>query len=155
MRLHLQLITQTQNSSLSILTVAGDWVCFVLEDGYRQQKVMHETRIPPGVYQIAKRTFGKFFSLYKRKYGHEFVPELLDVPMFSDILMHIGNFITDTSGCLLVGLGAKNNGKDFSVLESEGAYLELYELLKIAFDRGEKVEIEISRELWQKPAIAL
>ena len=155
MRLHLQLIRETPNSSLSILTVAGGWICFVLEDGYRQQKVMHETRIPPGVYQIAKRTFGKFFSLYKRKYGHEFVPELLNVPLFSDILMHIGNIVTDTSGCLLVGLGTKNNGKDFSISDSEAAYLQLYEILKLAFDRGERVEIEISRELWQKPAIAL
>lgn len=155
MRLHLQLIAQTPNSSLSILTVAGNWICFVLEDGYRQQKVMHETRIPPGVYEIKKRTFGKFFSLYNRKYKHEFVPELLNVPLFSDILMHIGNIVTDTSGCLLVGLGAKNNGKDFSISDSEAAYLQLYEILKLAFDRGERVEIEISRELWQKPAIAL
>lgn len=151
MRLHCQLIAETPDSSLSVLTVAGEFLCFVLEDGYRPNKVAGQTRIPPGVYRIAKRTEGGFFDTYRRKYGHLFSIELLDVPGFQFILMHIGNTIGDTRGCLLVALGVDKN-TNFALKKSTEAYLQLYEVVRLAFDRGEPVEIEISRERWMKGA---
>lgn len=156
MRLHLQLIAETKNSSLSVLSLAGEALCFVVEDGYREKKVMHETRIPPGVYRIAARTHGGFFNQYSRKFGHTFVPQLLDVPQFSDILIHMGNTPSDTSGCLIVGAAAGRVGGEWRIVagQSKPAYLELYALLKDAFARGEVVEIEMSRERWMAAAKA-
>lgn len=110
-----------------------------------------ETRIPPGVYNIAKRKAGKFYAQYRNKYRHEFSIEIENVPGFTDILIHIGNTVFDSRGCLLVGLGSVMEGFN-SVTHSEAAYLQVYRLIRQAFERGEKVEIEISRELWQKPA---
>lgn len=150
MRIHVQLIAETPDSSLSVLSIAGKAVCFVLEDGFRAVKVPGETRIPPGVYKIAKRKAGKFYAQYRQKYRHEFSIELENVPGFSDILIHIGNTVFDSRGCLLVGRGVDFNGR-YSVVKSEPAYLEIYSLIKQAFDEGEQVEIEISRELWQRP----
>jgi hypothetical protein len=113
------------------------------------KKVPGETRIPPGVYQIGKRTEGAFYQEYKRKFQHRLALEILDVPGFQYILIHIGNTVGDTRGCLLTGTGVDFNG-NFAVLKSTSAYLTLYEKISEAFDRGEGVEIEISRELWQQ-----
>lgn len=151
MRIHVQLSAQTPDSSLSVLTIAGEFVCFVLEDGYSAEKVYAQTRIPPGVYQVARRTEGGFYAQYKRKYGHEFSIQIANVPNFEHILIHIGNTIGDTAGCLLVGYGVDFNGR-FSVTRSTAAYLYLYNLVKAAFDRGENVEVEISREILQAAA---
>lgn len=147
MRIHVQLIAETPDSTLSIVTVGGEFLCFALEDGCREKKVAGETRIPPGVYQVGKRTEGKFYENYKSRWGHAFAIHLLDVPGFEFILMHIGNVIADTRGCLLVGLGVAFNG-NFAVNQSTAAYLQLYEVVKLAFDKGEAVEVQISRERW-------
>ena len=154
MRLHVQLVAQTPDSSLSVLTVAGEFLCFVLEDGYRATKVKAETRIPPGVYEVKKRKTGGFYEQYKKQHRHEFSIQIMNVPGFENILLHIGNTIFDTAGCLLTGFGVAFNG-NFAVNQSTAAYLQLYEIVKLAFVKGEKVEIEISRELWQKPGIAV
>lgn len=151
MRLHLQLISDTKDSSLSVLTVAGEFVCFVLEDGYRERKEYAKTRIPPGVYAIVKRKTGGFYEQYRDKYRHEFSIQLEKVPGFENILIHIGNTMHDTAGCLLTGLGVTFNG-DFAVSQSTAAYLQVYEIVRLAFDRGENVEIEISRQILQTPA---
>lgn len=148
MRLHVQLIAETENSSLSVMTLAGEFLCFVLEDGYRPEKVRAETRIPPGIYELKKRTIGSFYEQYKIRFGHEFSIHVTDVPNFENILIHIGNTIDDTAGCLLTGLGVSFNG-NFAVSQSTAAYLQIYESVKLAFDKGETAEIEISRELWQ------
>lgn len=151
MRLHLQLVAETMNSSISVMAVAGEFVCFVLEDGYRDKKVKAETRIPAGVYRIEKRTTGGFYEQYRDKLKHDFSIQIVDVPGFENILIHIGNTVKDTAGCLLTGLGVGFNG-NFAVNQSTAAYLQVYETIRLAFDRGDKVEIEISRERWQQPA---
>jgi len=45
--------------------VDGQFVCFGLEDEYREDKVAGETRIPSGTYQVALRKEGGF-----HKSGH-------------------------------------------------------------------------------------
>ena len=151
MRLHVQTIAQTLDSTLSAMTHEGRFLCFVLEDGYREQKVAHLTRIPPGVYRVAQRKEGKFYEKHKARWRHEFVPELMDVPGFKYILIHSGNSVDDTSGCLLVGTIAEFQG-NFHVASSSTAYLKVFALIAGAFAKGEAVEIEISREINQLPA---
>ncbi len=150
MRLHSQLIAETEESSLSVMTLAGEFLCFVLEDGFRLKKVFAQTRIPPGIYNIGKRREGGFYEQYRARWKHDFSIQILDVPQYENILIHIGNTVYDTAGCLLVGLGVAYNGR-FAVNQSTAAYLQVYETIKLAFDKGEKVEIEISREILQKP----
>lgn len=150
MRLHSQLVAETEESSLSVVTLAGEFLCFALEDGFRLEKVDGETRIPPGVYEIGQRREGGFYERYKKSYGHRFALHVLNVPNFEFVLIHIGNTIFDTRGCILVGFGVSYNGR-FAVSQSTAAYLDLYDKVEKAFERGEKVEIEISREILQKP----
>ena len=45
------------------------FLAYTLEDEYRKEKVMHETRIPAGTYEITLRTVGGFHTKYTHKYG--------------------------------------------------------------------------------------
>jgi hypothetical protein len=142
-------VAETPNSSLSVLTLQGRFVCFILEDGYRETKERGQTRIPPGVYRITPRKEGRFFEAYSRKHGCKFVPELADVPGFKYILIHAGNSTGDTAGCLLPGYAVGINSGRFHIMTgtSMDAFLSVYEYIEDAFAGGEEVTIRISREL--------
>lgn len=104
--------------------------CWTLEDIHRPKKVWGKTRIPAGHYRLRKRTWGGKFDRYRRYYGHEFVAEILDVPNYTDVLIHVGNVATNTEGCLLVATNASNafplRGADPSIGQSAVAYKALY-----------------------------
>jgi len=148
MKIEVLLIAETKRCTLSQMRIDGVFQCFVLEDAYRDKKVWGETRIPDGIYQVAARKEGKFYEKYRRLYGHEFVPHLLDVPEFEYILIHMGNSAIDTHGCLLVGncVGIGPTG-DFVILPgySGPAYQALFQRLDAAFAAGDKVEISLNR----------
>jgi len=76
-----------------ILLVDGLFECYTLEDQYQAVKVMHETCIPEGTYNIKFRTVGGFHTKYKERYGnaHYGMLHLQDVPNFTYILIHTGN----------------------------------------------------------------
>jgi len=146
MILTLKEIGSTPNSTGSQLLMDGKPFCFVVEDGYRSKKIKHETRIPAGRYRVVPMKEGKFFYKYSNQFGHAFVPHLLDVPGFEFILIHIGNTIKDTSGCILVnrflGLGTDNN---YIGSDSSSVYKLLYSLMRAALERGEEIWIEVNR----------
>lgn len=141
-------LIETKNSTLSKLMVDDSFFCFVVEDGYRAEKIPGETRIPDGVYNVIKRTEGSFFSRYKKNFGHAYALELENVPGFQYILIHTGNTVEDTRGCLLVADGAAMNKGNFVGVPgtSTPAYLRLYTRIDAAFKAGETVSIALSRE---------
>lgn len=115
------------DATLSSISVDGDFVCFGLEDEYREDKVMHETRIPAGEYPVTLRTVGGFHGRYSKKFSglHKGMLWVRDVPGFEYILIHVGNTDDNTSGCLLVGEGASTSG-ELRVSNSVLAYEKLY-----------------------------
>ena len=106
------------------------FLCYTLEDEYREEKVMHETRIPAGTYKITLRTWGGFHSRYEKRFSDIHIGMLWvrDVPNFDHILIHCGNDDDDTSGCLLVGetQTANSLGSDGFVGGSTRAYKAIY-----------------------------
>lgn len=146
MEIDIILLEQTPDSTLSQLRIDGNFFCFTLEDGFREQKVPGETRIAHGRYQVIKRTVGKFFTTYFRKFRHDFALELEGVPNFQDVLIHIGNTVIDTRGCVLVGCQAAYDGHNFILEQSTEAYLDLYRKIVYAFSRKEKVWCNVIRE---------
>jgi hypothetical protein len=58
--------------------------------------------------------------------------------------MHVGNYHTDTEGCLLPGKGY--SVKDKMVTGSKIAFGEVYELIENAIKRNETVFITITKE---------
>ena len=123
--------------------------CYSLEDQYQAQKVMHETCIPEGKYEIKLRTVGGFNERYSRKYPtmHRGMLWIQDVPGFEYILIHQGNNDEHTSGCLIIGDTQQDLDVNFNgmVGSSANAYKKLYPKVSGAILAGEKVTIEYSK----------
>jgi len=97
------------------------YICDTLEDTYRdltkEKKVYAKTAIPLGVYDIKLS--------HSPKFGRT-MPYLLNVPNFTYIMIHWGNTVYDTAGCVLVG---KKSG--YGILkDSKKTFLKVYELIK-------------------------
>ena len=121
------------------------FLCYSLEDEYRNYKVKHETRVPAGTYQIQLRKVGGFNARYAKKYGdfHKGMLHVQDVPGFEYILIHTGNTDEHTSGCLIVGDSQENNQivKDGFIGKSVQAYKRIYPAIADAILNGEEVTI--------------
>ena len=117
-------------ATLSQVLIDGAFQCFGLEDEYREEKLAAETRIPAGVYKVGLRDTGGFHNHYSAKFPdfHKGMLQVLDVPGFEYILIHIGNTDKDTAGCLLVGQSAVTDcDADYlAVGSSKSAYTSLY-----------------------------
>lgn len=133
-----------------MLFIDGVFECFTLEDQVREgSKVMKETAIPLGEYEIKYRNIGGYDSKYRARYGtdwHNGMLELQDVPNFTYILIHTGNTDEHTAGCLLVGETQQDldKGKDGFVGGSGDAYKKFYPKVRDALNAGEKVTIRYS-----------
>lgn len=150
MRLVLSRFASDAQSTLGRLSIdTGVFSCFTLEDEARAVKLMHETRIPKGTYRLRLKPLGssRFDDGYLKRFGvgfHRGMIELMDVPGFTGVLIHIGNFESDTSGCILVGMGHVLDARGYhSVTQSAEAYRRLYPLLRDALLAGDDVTIEI------------
>jgi hypothetical protein len=135
-----------ENSTLGLLYIDGGFQCFTIEDEFRTEKVMHETRIPEGIYELGIRDEGGFHERYKSKFKgiHKGMIQVMDVPNFEYILLHIGNWEDQTSGCLLLGNSAKQNVTGSGmVIESKIAYLRVYPLIMRQLQKGKKVYLNI------------
>ena len=137
-------ISETKNSTLSKLESDGTFLCFIIEDGHREIKEYSMTRIPEGTYEIIKRKWGRFYKRYTRRFGFDFVPELINVPNFTDILIHCGNTVKDTSGCLLPNMKATIEDDNFKGEQSSKAYELLHLWIRNGLRKG-KVTLEIKR----------
>lgn len=140
--------------SIGKLYVDGKYICDTLEDTDRnlyqgmgedwikQKKVYAETAIPFGRYRITLKVQSPKFSkkkMYEKCKGY--LPRLIDVPCWEGVLIHCGNYPKDTLGCILVGY----NQIKGAVVNSTQAFWKLYDLMKAADDRGEKIYITIQK----------
>ena len=130
------------DSTLGVLSIDGRPMCYTLEDEIRLQKVYGETAIAEGTYEITLRTEGKFYERYK-KFDHEGSLWIRNVPEFTEVLIHIGNYPKDTDGCILVGMEPTFEDK---IIRSTDAYLLIYEEIYNALASGGEVWIEIKNE---------
>lgn len=103
-------------------------------------KVKDETAIPRGTYAITlKQISYKFASRPWAKPMKGYLPRLLGVPGFDGVLVHPGNYASQTSGCILPGI----NRQKGMVCDSVAMFNKVYALLKEADDRGENLSITI------------
>jgi len=142
MILTLQRIGRGKNSTLSKLYLDGEFFCFGLEDLVRDQKIKGSTAIPAGTYKLGMRTYGAMNARYKRLFPdlHRGMIQLMAVPNFSYVYIHMGNYYWDTSGCLLVGDYYKFLlDEDYAVFDSGKAYKRLYRLIAAVVQQGDVV----------------
>jgi len=149
MKLEVLRISSESDSSSGLVfdvTNGRKFLCYSLEDEYRNDKVMHETRVPSGTYKILLRKEGGFHGRYTKKYGdmHKGMLHVQEVPNFKWILIHTGNTDEHTAGCLILGDSQENNVlmKDGFIGKSVQAYKRVYPPIAEALENGEEVTIE-------------
>ena len=129
-----------------ILLIDDIFECYTLEDQYQEVKVMHETCIPEGTYDIEFRKTGGFHAKYSERYknAHYGMLHVQDVPNFTYILIHTGNTDEHTSGCLIVGETQQDLevSKDGFIGSSTLAYKKMYAKVAGQLLQGKKVTIE-------------
>ena len=116
MQLTLVRTDRQPNYTIGNLFINGEFFCYTLEDTDRyltsdmslediqSKKIYSKTAIPKGVYFIDMNTVSTKFKdrLWAKPYDGK-LPRLLNVPGYEGILIHVGNTVEDTSGCILVG----------------------------------------------------
>lgn len=121
-----------EKSTIGRLYHNNELLCYTLEDTVRAPgvKIPGETAIPEGVYEI---------ELKMSPRRNKLMPWLKNVTNFTAIQIHSGNDADDTEGCILVG---KRYAQDV-VFDSRVAFVELFAMLKIWIDGGQKVMIAV------------
>jgi len=135
-----------KDATNGMLFIDGIFECYTLEDQYQAVKVMHETCIPEGTYDIKFRKTGGFHSKYSERYknSHYGMLHIQDVPNFTYILIHTGNSDEHTSGCLIVGETQQDLdiSKDGFIGSSAVAYKKMYAKVAGQLLQGKDVTIE-------------
>ena len=138
-----------KDATNGLLFIDGVFECYTLEDQYQAVKVMHETCIPEGTYDIKFRKTGGFHARYTDRYknAHYGMLHIQDVPGFPYILIHTGNTDEHTSGCLIVGETQQDLDINFNgmVGSSAVAYKKMYAKVANQLLQGKKVTIEYSK----------
>jgi len=128
MKLELKRIAYRPAYTIGKLYIDGKYFCDTLEDTQREVKIMHETCIPAGTYQVIINMSNRFKRL---------MPLLVNVPGFEGIRIHNGANASHTSGCILTG----KNSSIGQLTESKTMFENLFKVLQSAKD---KITIEIS-----------
>jgi hypothetical protein len=136
--------------TIGSLYIDGVYFCDTLEDTdrglrqsmsiaeIRQKKIAGQTAIPTGTYSVTMDTVSPKYSAREAyRFCGGKLPRLIDVPGYEGILIHIGNFDSDTEGCILVG----ENKVKGQVINSTDTFRRLYEILKTATD---EIRLEIT-----------
>lgn len=139
--------------TIGVLYVDGERFCETCEDRdrglrcdmsdmiIRQTKVPGETAIPLGKYNVRMDVTSPKYSAVK--WYNDFckgkMPRLEKVPGFEGILIHPGSSALDSAGCCLVGRNTVKGG----LTQSRDTFKALYAKMKAAYERGEKITIEI------------
>ena len=137
-----------------LFTDEGGFLCWTLEDedrGLHQdmplaqikaRKVKGKTAIPAGTYRVQMRVSPKFKDKwYAKPYGGK-MPYLQNVPGWEGVLIHPGNRVEDTEGCILPGM--LYNGVRGQLFDSVNAFQDLMNFyIWPAYQRKEEIWLTI------------
>lgn len=107
-------VESSDEGTFGIWKIFGKIFCNTLEE--TQKSVTKDSKIPAGTYICKRRPSAKVTDMTKGKWRETF--EITGVAGRTDVLIHQGNTLGDTEGCILMG---ENWGKlkgDRAVLNS-------------------------------------
>lgn len=132
MNLILQRDPSTEKGTAGKLSVNGEAFCFTLERGPSDPQF---PCIPSGKYAILLQYSPHFARL---------MPHLQDVPGRTEILIHWGNLVSDSEGCILVGDGFSSEpvaAGEFFLDNTRNAFARLYTQLDQAQEAGITIDV--------------
>lgn len=148
--LYLRRYSDNGESTLSTMFWGMEFLNHSIEDGFNAVKIKGRTRIPAGRYKLViRKILSPKTKNYRKKYPwFEYHIQLLDVPGYNYIYMHIGNSSRDTKGCILTADLQNNNqiGHGFagaSTAAFKRFYKRFYPLLK----EGKEIYINVIDEI--------
>jgi len=119
-----------ENYTIGSLSINGQVICDTLEphciDWSKEKKVAGKTAIPTGTYELEMKYSPKF----ERK-----MPYLKNVPNFTGIMIHTGNTVKNTQGCIIVGYNTLKG----VVLKSRTAFEKIEEKIYYALKTKQKI----------------
>lgn len=131
------LLTRTSRQeefTTGVLFIGKEFFCHTLEphaiDWRYQKKVPGKTAIPDGDYKVTK---------YYSPHFKRMMPLLEKVPHFRGVLIHPGNNVKDTKGCILVGERCSPD----TLCKSKATFNRLWELMEDAWSQNRLVYIKI------------
>lgn len=132
-KVKLQRLFDTGEETIGRLYLNDIALCWTLEDTYRPAKIKHKTRISAGSYKLAFRKYGRWYEKLKARLPEinqaRGMIEVTNVPNYSDILIHTGNTEDHTSGCILLGIGIREDDGGWHLVDSTTAYKKVYGIL--------------------------
>lgn len=133
--------SHTNESTLAVLWVNEKPFGFVIEDEPREVKVKGETRIKALRYKLGiKKELTPLTMRYRKRFSwfkHHI--ELVNVPDFTNVYVHVGNDEGDTDACQVIGCNAHIDAKaEFRNSESVKLYKKFYELVYPILERGDE-----------------
>lgn len=138
MKIKIYRYSKQNQTTLGFLTINNNFQCYTLESSLK--------KIPCGKYKIGYRKVGNFNLKYSKRFFsiHKGMLEIKNVPNRTFILIHTGNKVEHTKGCILVGNETNNNLIKRGIIEdSTNAYIKLYTLISSQLNKKQNVEIEI------------
>lgn len=134
MELTLIRTSRQEGFTTGVLCQGKEVIGYTLEPQWRdlsqEKKVRGHTAIPEGTYCVTLSWSPRFRRM---------MPRLEKVPYFTGILIHSGNKVGDTRGCILVGERNTYN----TLKNSCATFNRLYTRLETAIKAGEKVTITV------------
>ena len=91
-----------------------------VEEGLEAEKGL---RVPPGEYSLIRHDSPKFPHTYKL-YNDQ-------VPASREILIHIGNYLEDTNGCILLASSANGMSNATMILGSKSKYEQFRKIMDL------------------------
>lgn len=122
-------VAEFQDVTAGVLILGGTFKLYTLEPGWHNNEI-GKSCIPQGIYTCRPHNCDR----------HHEVWELENVPGRSEVLLHIGNKRSETSGCILPGLNYGVLDGEFAVTQSAKAIDLIREYVK----QFKTFELEIS-----------
>lgn len=110
-------IRKTDKFTVGVLEAVGEKF-YTIENPWKDNEI-NVSCIPEGFYKFKPFNGKKFKNVW----------EIEDVDGRSFILMHVGNTVKDTQGCILVGMGLHDDSRGACVVQSTAAINRLRELM--------------------------
>ena len=130
-------IKDNGKATIGLLYHWQEFLCFTLEDEFRETKISGETRIPAGRYKIEKCYTSGLLNRMRANgwYTFDWIPTIVGVPNFTNIRIHSGVHEGHTDGCPLLGYIADSN--NFTIGDSRKAVLDFVSKLDTCFQSGD------------------